>query len=196
MQDTPDQKLWLQQIAEGDETAFRNLYDMYWEHLYSVSLLLTKSESLSEDLVQEIFLKIWFKREQLSEVEKLEGYLFIVARNHIFNTLKKIQREEEHKKHVLDWFENNGQDPENVLLFKESTALLQQAVEQLTSQQQAIYKMTREQGMSYEQVAIQLNISPHTVRNHIVNSLKMIREYLREHASPLTMVIALLGTLR
>lgn len=196
MQDIAHQKIWLKQIAEGDETAFKDLFDMYWEHLYSVSLVLTKSATLAEDMVQEIFLKIWVKREELMAVEKLEGYLFIVARNHIYNVLKKHQKEEQYRKYILGWFETNRENPEQELLYKESTQLLQQAIGQLSGQQQAIYKMTREQGLSYEQVAQQLHISPNTVRNHVVNSLKAIREYLKEHASPLSLLLSLLGTLR
>lgn len=88
------------------------------------------------------------------------------------------------------------ENPENDLLFKESRQLLHQAVEQLTNQQQTVYKLTREQGLSYEEAAKALNISTSTVRNHMVNSLKVIREYLREHASPLILSIAMLETLR
>lgn len=196
MQDIIAHKNWLRQIAEGDEAAFRTLFEMYWDHIYSVALLLTKSESHSEDLVQEIFLKIWIKREELVAVEKLEGYLFIVARNYIYNVLKKIQKEQHFKKHILDWFDVSSQSPEQDLLYKESTQLLQKAVDQLTPHQQVIYKMTREQGLSHDQVAKQLNLSPNTVKNHMVHSLKSIREYLRVHASPVVLALALLHTLR
>ena len=196
MQDNPVHNYWLRQIAEGDETAFRNLFDMYWDQVYSAAFLLTKSQSLSEDIVQEVFLKIWLKREELVGVEKLESYLFIMARNHIYNVLKRQQREQDFRKYILDWFESGRETPELTLLFKESTQLLQQAVGQLTEQQQTIYKMTREQGLSYDQVAQQLNISPNTVKNHVANSLKIIRDYLRAHASPLTLAITFLGSLR
>jgi RNA polymerase sigma-70 factor (ECF subfamily) len=196
MQDNSLHIEWFKQIAGGDETAFRNLFDTYWEHLYSVALLLTKSETLAEDIVQEIFLKIWNKREELPEVKKPDSYLFIIARNHIYNVLKQQQREEQYTKHVFDWFEGAKENPESELLFKESTALLNKAVGNLTAQQQAVYKLTREQGLSYNEVAAQLNISPNTVKNHLTIALKYIREYLRHHASPTVMVIALLETLR
>lgn len=196
MQDRSLHKEWFRQIAGGDETAFRNLFDTYWEHLYSVALMLTKSEALAEDIVQEIFLKIWNKRTELPEVEKPDSYLFIIARNHIYNVLKQQQREEQYNKHILDWFEGSKQNPESELLFKESAELLSKAVANLSTQQRAVYKLAREQGLSYHEVAAQLNISTNTVKNHLSIALKYIREYLRHHASPTVMLIALLETMK
>ncbi|QEC42946.1 RNA polymerase sigma factor [Pseudobacter ginsenosidimutans] len=196
MQDRSLHKEWFKLIAGGDETAFRNLFDTYWEHLYSVALMLTKSEALAEDIVQEIFLKIWNKREELPEVEKPDSYLFIIARNHIYNVLKQQQREEQYNKHIIDWFEGARENPESELLFKESSELLNKAVANLSTQQRAVYQLAREQGLSYNEVAAQLNISPNTVKNHLTIALKYIREYLRHHASPTVMIIALLETMK
>ncbi|QEC42924.1 RNA polymerase sigma factor [Pseudobacter ginsenosidimutans] len=196
MQDRSLQKHWFKQIAEGDETAFRSLFETYWDHLYTVAMLLTKSETLSEDIVQETFLKVWNKRRELPEVDKPEGYLFIIARNQIYNLMKQQQREIKYRKYVLDWFEAANETPENDLLFKESSQLLHRAIGQLSSHQQTVYKLTREQGLSYEETARTLNISTSTVRNHMVNSLKIIREYLKTHTSPLVFTIAMLETLK
>lgn len=195
MDKTLREKDWLRQIAEGDEMAFKALFDAYWDHIYTVAICLTKSVLLAEDMVQEIFLKIWLKREQLIAVEQFENYLFIVARNHIYNALKKEHLELRLRQPVLEWFEGHRESPEQQLLFKESSQLIQQAIARLTPQQQTIYKMTREQGLSHDQVASMLNISSNTVRNHIVNSLKIMREYLRDHASPIILIISLLQML-
>ncbi|MBN9384933.1 MAG: RNA polymerase sigma-70 factor [Chitinophagaceae bacterium] len=188
-------KQWLQQIAEGNQEAFKTLFDMYWDHIYTVAFVLTKSANMAEDMVQDIFLKIWQQRQKLATVEKLESYFFIVARNHIYTCLQKQRKEQAFRKDLLEWFSGNDATPEQQLLFKESTQLLAEAISRLTPQQQAIYKMTREEGLTHEQVAEQLHISPNTVRNHIVASLKIIRDYLSHHASPLALLIALLKTL-
>ena len=79
----------LRDVAEGDGKAFRLLFERYWRSVYGVALAFTKSPGLAEEMVQDIFLRIWLKREKLSDVEKFDDYLFIVARNHIFNKLKK-----------------------------------------------------------------------------------------------------------
>lgn len=188
--------LWFKQIAEGNEEAFRFLFDAYWDHIYSVAFLLVKSEALAEDVVQDVFLKIWANRERLTAVEKFEDYLFIVARNHVYDILKKQKKEDHLRASLIEWFESNRETPEQQLLLKESGQLLQQAVARLSPAQQAVYKMVREQGLSHKEVAEQLNISPNTVRNHIVNSLKIIREHLDQHASPVLLFISLLNSLR
>jgi RNA polymerase sigma-70 factor (ECF subfamily) len=195
MDKTFREKEWLRQVAEGDESAFKALFDAYWDHIYTVAYCLTKSVLPAEDMVQEIFLKIWLGREQLKAIEQFENYLFIVARNHIYTALKKEHLEHRLRQPVLDWLEGQRDTPEQQLLFKESHQLVQQAISRLTPQQQLIYRMTREQGLSHDQVAARLNISANTVRNHIVNSLKIIREYLRDHASPIVLILALLQML-
>jgi RNA polymerase sigma-70 factor (family 1) len=193
----------LRLTAQGDESAFKTLFDQYWDHIYSVAFHLTRSVPLAEDMVQEIFLKIWIKRKELNGIEQFDNWLFIIARNHIYETLKKEQRQNRLRQLLLDWFEHQGgnaeqqyDSPEQQFLLKESTEMIQQAVARLTPQQQAIWKMTRQQGMSHEQVARELNISRNTVRNHIVNSLKTIREHLNDHASPLILIVCLLQTLK
>jgi RNA polymerase sigma-70 factor (ECF subfamily) len=191
-----DEKALLQALSEGDETAFKHLFDAYWDHIYSVAFALTKSVPLAEDMVQEIFLKIWTQRTRLAAIDRFDNYLFIVARNHIYNALKKETLENRYRKHILDWFEARHETPEQDLLLKESQALIRQAITRLTPQQQLIYRMTREQGLSHEQVARELNISRNTVRNHIVHSLKTIREWLNDHADPLLAILCLLETLK
>jgi RNA polymerase sigma-70 factor (family 1) len=193
----------LRLTAQGDESAFKSLFDQHWDHIYTVAFHLTKSVPLAEDMTQEIFLKVWLNREKLKDVEQFDNYLFIVARNHIYNVLKKENRENNLRQPLLDWFEQQRgnpeqqhQTPEQQLLLKESAELIRQAVRRLTPQQQAIWKMTRDQGLSHEQVARELNISRNTVRNHMVNSLKTIREHLNDHASPLILILCLLQTLR
>jgi RNA polymerase sigma-70 factor (family 1) len=186
----------LRLTAAGSESAFKTLFDAYWDHIYSVAFHLTKSVPLAEDMVQDIFLKIWNHREKLSAIEDFDNYLFIIARNHIYNTLEKEQRHHRLRQPLLDWLDDQRETPEQHLLLKESTELFHQAIARLTPQQQAVWKMTRDQGLSHDQVAGELNISRNTVRNHIVNSLKSIREYLDGHASPLVLIACLLQTLK
>jgi RNA polymerase sigma-70 factor (family 1) len=186
----------LLQVVSGDESAFKKLFDQYWDHIYTVALHLTQSVPFAEDMVQDIFLKIWLGREKLGDIETFDNYLFIVARNHIYNAIRKWRREDTLRQPLLDWLEDRQETPEQKLLFKESAGLIAIAVARLTPQQQAIWKMTREQGMSHKQVARELNISRNTVRNHIVNSLKIIREHLDDHASPVLLIVCLLQVLR
>ena len=182
----------LKLVAAGDENAYRELFHRHWDNVYSVALVLTKSVELAEDMVQDIFLKIWQKREQFTEVERFEDYLFIMARNHIYTELKKKARDDQFKQQVHQYFDSGINNAEIQLLTKETQVQINKAIDQLTPQQQLVYRMSREQGLSHEEIAEKLNISRNTVRNHIVQSLKQIREYLNDNVSGAILVLCLL----
>lgn len=182
----------LRLMAEGDEAAYRQLFHLHWNNVYSVALVLTKSVPLAEDMVQDIFLKIWQKRADFTEIERFEDYLFIMARNHIFNELKKKSRDDNFRQQVTSFFEDSINNTDLALLTKETQQQINLAVAQLTPQQQLVYRLSREQGLSHEAIAQQLDISRNTVRNHMVQSLKTIREYLKDNTSGALLVLCLL----
>jgi RNA polymerase sigma-70 factor (family 1) len=186
------EKQLLLKIANGDETAYRQLFHLHWDNVYNVALALTKSVELAEDMVQDIFLKIWQKRTQFVGIERFEDYLFIMARNHIYTTLKKRSREETFRDQVKDYFETTQNNADVSLLTKETQGMIDQAIGQLTAQQQLVYRLSRDQGLSHEEIAEKLQISRNTVRNHIVQSLKVIRGYLQEKTNGWLLVLCLL----
>jgi RNA polymerase sigma-70 factor (ECF subfamily) len=189
---TISEKQLLLKVASGDEQAYRQLFHLHWDNIYNVALALTKSVELAEDMVQDIFLKIWQKRTQFVGIERFEDYLFIMARNHIYTELKKRSREDNFRDQIRDYFETSQNNADISLLTKETQEMIAKAVDQLTPQQQLIYGLSRDQGLSHEEIAEKLNISRNTVRNHIVQSLKTIRGYLQEHTNGWLLVLCLL----
>ena len=182
----------LRLVAEGDEQAFKNLFHQYWDNIYGVSLMLTKSAVLAEDMVQEIFLKVWLKKEQLPGVENFGNFIFIIARNHIFDTLRKKSREQEFTKHLITYFKTDPNNPEQELLQKESKNLVQNAINNLPGQQRLVYQLSRDKGLSQEEIADQLGLSRNTVRNHMARALQAIREFLQKHSEGLLLFICLI----
>lgn len=177
------------QMAQGDETAFRQLFDRYWDNIYGVALTFTKSPDIAEEIVQDVFLKIWLKRDQLPAVEKFDAYLFIVARNHILNKLRKKIKEEPLLDLALDEIQESANTPENIVVTKEYERLVRQAVEQLPPQQRLIYNLSRQQGLSQEEIAASLHISRNTVKSHMNKALQVIRSFLRMHAEIETLML-------
>src|SRR5665213_736625 len=153
--------------------------------------MLTKSAPMAEDMVQDIFLKIWMKKEQLPAIENFRNYLFIVARNHIFNELKKRSTDILFTDQLLDYFHDNKTTPEKKLLQKEASHLIQQAIDRLPQQQKMVYRLSREEGLSRNEIAERLELSPNTVRNHLSKALEMIRQSLQHDASGLLLWICL-----
>lgn len=172
----------LLKIAEGDESAFRKLFEHYWDNIYSVALAFTKSPVIAEEMVQDVFVKIWTKRQYLPEVKKFSDYLFIIARNHIFTGLRKKIYEEPFSDHLKDYFLEASNLPDQQLLCREAEHFLEEAVLQLPPQQQLIYSLSRKEGLSQDEIASRLHISKNTVKSHLSKALQFIRNYLRMHA--------------
>lgn len=169
----------LRKIAGGDESAFRLLFNEYWQNIYGVAYMLTKSAPIAEDMVQEIFMKLWIKREQLPGIENFRNYVFIVARNHIFNELKKKSTDILFTNHLAEYFHEVKETPEKKLLQKEAEQIIGGIIERLPRQQKMIYRLSREEGLSRNEMAERLGLAPNTVRNHLVRALEMIRQELQ-----------------
>ncbi len=185
-----DETALLEEVAKGDEKSFRQLFDQYWDTVYNTSFAFTKSSALAEELTQDIFLKIWMQREKLSGIEKFKDYLFIIARNHIFNELRKKVHEQSFADHLFNYFEETANTPEQQFLLRETEQLINEAVKQLPSQQQLIYCLSRQQGLCHQEIADKLHISTNTVKSHINKALQFIRNYLQSH-SETVMTVAL-----
>jgi RNA polymerase sigma-70 factor (family 1) len=178
-----NERILLLQISEGDERAFRILFNHYWKNIYGVAMAFTKSDTLADELVQDIFLKIWLKREQLATIEKFGNYLFILSRNHIFNELRKKTREKPFTESLLNYIRDTAPCPDDVLYFKQTTELLNNAIGHLPVQQRRVYQLSRENGLSHEAIAVSLRISKNTVKSHIHQALLFIRSYLMKHST-------------
>lgn len=181
----------LYQVSKGDESAFRLLFDEHWQNIYGVAFMLTKSSPIAEDMVQEIFMKLWIKREQLPEVENFRNYLFIVARNYIFSELKKKSTDILFTDHLFEYFHDTKETPERKLLLKEAEQIMAEVIELLPQQQKVVYRMSREEGMSRNEMAERLGIAPNTVRNHLAKALEMIRHKLQQSLSLILLYINL-----
>ncbi len=164
-------------VAEGSEEAFRILFNRYYDHTYGVAFAFTKSAVLSEDIVQDVFMKVWLKRELLRTVEKFDAYLFMAARNHILNELAKKVNDVRFTDNLHDYFREVYNTPESFLIHKEAEETLISAVSKLPPQQQAVYRMSRDQEMSQDKIAENLNISVNTVKSHMNAALRFIRHY-------------------
>ncbi|MCF0051799.1 RNA polymerase sigma-70 factor [Dyadobacter sp. LJ53] len=167
----------LNEISAGSETAFSTLFHWYRDKVYAIAFRLTKSNFMAEEVVQDIFLKLWVKREELAEIAAFEDYLFIITRNQVFSALKKIARQQQlvlDLKAELPSFENSTYER---IDGKELEEILHQAVELLPAQQKQIYLMSKEQELKRDEIAKVLRISSETVKTHLARALRHIRAY-------------------
>jgi RNA polymerase sigma-70 factor (family 1) len=172
----------LAKIAGGDERAFREVFDHYQRYVFTFAQKITRSNADAEEIVQDIFLKIWFGRNQLPTVENFGAYLNRLVRNHAFNLLRHEAVVSKVKAEIELNSSDNDLGTQQALDYKETKEILDAVVSRLPDQQRKIYSLCHFEGLKYDEVAAQLNISPDTVHYHMKLALSTIREHFKRHA--------------
>lgn len=163
-------------ISEGNKEAFRCLFDNYRNKIFSIALKFTGEKQASEDVVQEVFIKLWTNRENLPAIRNFDAYLNTMARNHLFNYLRKIAHEQAVvKKMAIVQGEQQKNEVFDGLYYKELNSLVGKAVNQLSPQQKKVYNYSRIEGLKHHEIAEAMGISTSTVKGHIVEALKHIK---------------------
>jgi RNA polymerase sigma-70 factor (family 1) len=185
---TYDERNILTLLEGGSEFAFVQIFDRYRPRIYKTARQFLKSPELAEEIVQEVFMKLWLRRATACEIEKLDAYLFTMARNLTLDTLRKQAYEAGEARRMAVGMDMIGNASDEPLLESQYTELLQEAVSLLPPQQQQVFRLAKVEGLSHEAIAAQLNISRLTVKTHMAKALQSIRNHLRPH---LGMVVAL-----
>ena len=165
-------------VANDDEAAFATIFHHYNKSLYPFVLKITKNETIAEEIVQDVAMTLWVKRIRLTEVDNYPSYIFRIAANKTFNYLKSVASEDKMLKQVLQNMDMFRNLTEELIDSKEKEAIVNAAINELPPQRKIIYQLSRQQGLTHEQIAKQLNISPHTVKNQMVEALRFIRSKL------------------
>ena len=180
-----DEKMLLQQVSEGDEAAFRELFYRYADRLGSYVQRLTRSKMHAEEIVQDVFLKIWMSREALAEVENFNTYLFVISRNQTLNAMRKIMRQAGHQKesekHQTAVVEIIPKPEQEASIHLEG--LIEGAINQLPHQQQKAWLLSRKEGFTHPQIAATMGISRETVKKYIMYANHSIADFIRSRIS-------------
>jgi RNA polymerase sigma-70 factor (ECF subfamily) len=174
----------------GSETAFTQLFKDYSPPVYKAAYMFLHSHTLAEEVVQDVFLKLWLKRAEMDVVKRLDAYLFIMARNFIFDRIKKIAYETAGQA-ALPKQEPFVDDAEYLVRQHQCQALLQEAVDLLPPQQKEVYHLSRIEGLSHQVIATRLKLSPHTVKKHMTLALQAIRKHLSNNIHHIVLMIML-----
>ena len=169
-------------LSKDSQYAFQLIYDRHKDGIYRVAVSMLKSTVLAQEVVQDVFMKVWFERQKLHELRSFEDWLFIVARNQIFNQLKKVSIEWKNAKglHEQGTYESILDDADANLDRNAYSQLHQKAMESLTNHQKDVYQLVKLKSFSYREVALILNISPLTVKKHMSRALHSIRKYIHQ----------------
>ncbi len=169
----------LRQVAEGDESAFRVLYDLYRHKVYYVALRMLRSETDAKDALQDIFLKLWQNKSRLSVLENFSGYLNVLIRNHIYDTFRKKMQEDKYLQQIIPV--ELQSDPDQLfdeIKYRQLLGKVHEAVRNLPPQQRRVFELSRMEGMKHEAIAHELGIARDTVKKHLMAALKQLRSFL------------------
>jgi RNA polymerase sigma-70 factor (ECF subfamily) len=176
--DLQDDRTLFDQIASGDEFAFQQIFEKFKTALTSYLYRFTKSPDIAKDLTQEIFLKLWINRECLSGIESPQHYLFVLAKNRAVDHLRRVALDLRMRETLWGSIIGNRNPTEEEVYAEDSARLVNEAIYKLSNQKQTVFRLSRIEGLTHDQIAVQLHISKNTVKNHIVASVKFIRNYL------------------
>ena len=172
----------LQRVARGDEAAYKQLFQHYWPRVYSVALIFVKAPDLAEDAAQDVFAQLWVKRALLTEVKDFRPYLMTSAKNLILNKLRGRVLTAEFSEYLQEYFTDAFSDPAAELELKDANQLIEAGINQLTPQQQKVFRLSRFQGLSHAEIAKATGLSQRTVKNYMVSAILSLRNYLEKYA--------------
>lgn len=162
-------------MSQGDAQAFSALFKKYASKVFSLGLYLTKSHSLAEEIVQDVFIKVWENRSQLHDVHSFHSWLHVVCRNTCYNYLRK----KAHNRLALLAFYNKATDtvpaPQDIAELKEMEAFIEAAIQKLPPQQQKVFRLKKIAGKKTAEIAKELNISTHTVKEYLKIAQKAVK---------------------
>lgn len=176
--DNMSEKELLINMQEGNLHAFDVIYDRYSLKIYRTLLKMVKEELLAEELLQNIFIKIWDKKQLIDPELPFGAFLFRVTERMVYDHYRKVGREERLKKEVISTYNVLDCNTEETLHYKETLGVLYTAIDQLPIQQRQVFTLCKMEGRSYAEVSEILGISISTINGHIVKSTKTIKHYL------------------
>lgn len=165
----------IEKLSEGDPNAFRHVFCTYFPKVRAFVVGFLKSDADADDVVQTIFIKLWTNREKLPEIENLDAYLYVMARNAVYNFISTPFNRYAHID-LSDISPASTETPQDTLVANDTQLMIDMVVSEMPAQRQKVYRMSREEGLSNDEIAARLGISKKTVENHIHLALSEIRK--------------------
>jgi RNA polymerase sigma-70 factor (ECF subfamily) len=176
-----DERELLSLLKQGNEQAFEKIYNSYSSRLFGNVFKMVKSETTTQEILQDVFIKIWSNRASIDLDKSFRSYLFRIAENQVYDFFRKASRDKKIQAQLFAAATEEYEHIETIIHRKENALLLQKAIESLSPQRQQIFRLIKLDNKSYEEVSRQLGISVSTISDHIVKANKAIREFIFIH---------------
>ncbi|MDO6430059.1 RNA polymerase sigma-70 factor [Flavitalea sp. BT771] len=167
----------LRRIADGDQDAFSEFFRRYFDQLYLIMFKYTNRNIDAEDIVQAVFVKAWEKRQVFNEMEDPMSWFFVTARNEYQDRFRKSRLSRRYQQYLQEVFDQSDISPESILTNKEYANIYHQAISNLPEKQRMAYKLSRENGLTYDEIATEMKVEKSTVKEHIGRAIRSIRAF-------------------
>ncbi|MBE9602428.1 RNA polymerase sigma factor [Pedobacter sp. MC2016-24] len=178
-------------LKGGDESAFRLVFDLNFKKLYTFCYRLLKNKEQAEEVVNDTFLNVWINRGRLNEDLSISPYLYTISRRLALNSLRQIATSQKAVDQLWLTMEKVSNDTEEAVILADLQRFTEAALVNLTPQQQVIFRMSRYEGLNYDEIAAKLNLSRNTVKNHLIAGLKLLKAHFNQSDSAYFLLIAL-----
>jgi len=169
----------IQQLIAGDHATFTAVYEWYGQKVYRLAFRFLKDREQSEEIVQETFINLWLSREKLDLSGDLWLYLYVIAKRLSLNALRQIGKSSVLLEKLLYRISDLHNSTEESIIAQDLEHYTQELISRLPAQQQLVFRLSRIEGLSHKEIAEQLDISPNTVKNHMVEALKTLKKHLK-----------------
>ncbi|MGJ1534889.1 RNA polymerase sigma factor [Sphingobacterium multivorum] len=188
MDTTANNKLLIA-LSDGDEHAFFTLYDQYSHALFSTIFRMVKDRQVSEEIVQDVFLKVWQKRSTIDPNRSFKSWIFTIAKNDVISWYRKLAKETAMQENLYHHFEQLYLMETESDMHEKQAELLERALNTLSERRKEIFVLCKLEQKSYEEVAQKLNISVSTVSNAMVKSNQHIRQFVQDHYDEILLIL-------
>ena len=170
-----NEKNKLGNTGESD-CSFESIFKTHEQPVFRLALKVTKSNLLAADIVQEVFLKIWEHRTEIEHISNIDAWVTRIVKNKLIDFMRKASADERLKATLWRNMQESQYITEQLMDAKESGNLLRKAVEELPEQRRLVYRLNRESGLNYHEIAKELSISRHTVKNQLSLALRFLQK--------------------
>lgn len=171
----------IEALKQGDMAAFESLYQVFEQKLYTFVLHLTRQKEDAEEIVQEVFLKVWERRHSLDPDQNFDGYLFSIAKNMVYNKTRRRVYEFAFTQYLAATGANTGCFTEETVAYQDLVKLLEEIYATLPPVRRQVFVMSRVEGKSNSEIAELLNTSNSNIENHLNKALKSIKEKFKSY---------------
>ncbi len=175
----PSDKILLNLMREGDSTSFNTLFDRYWEMLYSTVFSVCSDREVCSEIVHDIFLNLWLKREKL-QIESFKAYILASARYHVYRHVKNARKNSLEYREDLEYSSHAAlNDGELNIRYQDLEKSVDRELEELPRRCKEIFTLSRREQLSNDEIATRLDISKRTVENQLTHALRHLRLSMR-----------------